>query len=120
MKEVQILVVDDYPELRESLSDILAGENRRVFMAEDGLDALRVIEENDIKVVISDIMMPNMDGVELLRKIKERPLSPHVLLISGFSQYTRQQVIEAGGIDLIDKPIQINELMRTIDELIAA
>ena len=68
-----ILVVDDHEEIREALAEIVEEEGYKVLQAADGLDALEVIASSHPDVVLLDIAMPGMDGLETLRRLKDQP-----------------------------------------------
>ncbi len=78
-KEKNILVVDDEETVRDSLASILSREGYRVSMAESGDEALRILKDQPIQLVISDHNMPQMTGIEFLKLVRER--HPHVLRI---------------------------------------
>ena len=106
-----ILVVDDEETLRYLMRGGIERTGYRCSVASDGLEALKVLEEKDADVVISDIMMPGMDGIELAARIKEE-YDTDVILITGFiDEYSYDNVIELGVSDFLEKPIGINELI---------
>ena len=78
-----VLVVDDEPEIRTSLRGILAEEGLRVLEAEDGRQALDVIRHENPELVILDIWMPEVDGLQLLQQLEREASHPAVVMISG-------------------------------------
>ncbi len=106
-----VLVVDDERVIRNLLRRTLDREGYRVVTASDGVEALERLSGTRIDIVISDIMMPNMDGMELLVEIKcNYPLIP-VILITGFSgKFTGKQAMEAGAEDFIVKPFKNHDI----------
>src|ERR1700758_3597764 len=79
--------------------------------AADGEAALKLLEESNVDVLLSDISMPNMDGMELLRRVHQRPNPPEVIMLTG--QGTIETAVEAmrlGAYDYLTKPYSINEL----------
>jgi two-component system response regulator ResD len=72
MRHTRILVVDDSEPLRDFLKLVFANEGYNVLTARDGLEALGLVEDKDVDVVLSDLMMPGMDGVELFRALRRR------------------------------------------------
>lgn len=113
--EINILVVDDEKEICETLADNLILEDFKVFTACCGNEAINIVKENIIDFVISDVRMPNGSGPELLDQIKLiNPKLPHVVLITGFAEVTKEQIIERGGVDLITKPPNIDYIIDLI------
>lgn len=106
-----ILVVDDEETLRYLIREGVERSGYGCSVASDGIEALRILEEKDVDVVISDIMMPGMDGIELAKRIKEEH-DADVILITGFiDEYSYDKVIEIGVSDFLEKPIGIEELI---------
>jgi len=113
-KKSRILVVDDEASLREVLSIMLHREGYQVDTAVDGAQAAASLRDNSYDLIISDIKMPRMNGLELLRHIKERSPETVVLMITAFS--TSDEAVEAmkqGAFDYITKPFR-NEEIRLI------
>jgi len=79
----QILIVDDIEGIRRELTFLLEDENYTVFQAEDGLKAIEILTHENIDLVISDILMPNMDGLELCIYLEKNHPSISIILISG-------------------------------------
>ena len=107
----RILIVDDEEIVIKSCLRILAGDEFQVESVQDGREALKKIEENPYDVVILDIMMPNMDGLEVLRQVKETHPDVDVIMITGLSQVdTAVQAMKLGAFDYISKPFEPDEL----------
>ena len=106
-----ILVVDDEETLRYLIREGVERSGYGCSVASNGLEALKILKEKGADVVISDIMMPGMDGIELATKIKEDH-DADVILITGFiDEYSYDKVIEIGVSDFLEKPIGIDELI---------
>jgi len=107
----RILVVDDEEIVIRSCMRILAGDEFQVEAVQDGREALRKIDENSYDVMILDIMMPNIDGLEVLRRVKETHPNVDVIMITGLSQIdTAVQAMKLGAFDYISKPFEPDEL----------
>jgi DNA-binding NtrC family response regulator len=107
----RILIVDDEEIVIKSCLRILAGDEFQVESVQDGREALKKIEENPHDVVILDIMMPNIDGLEVLRRVKETHPNVDVIMITGLSQVdTAVQAMKLGAFDYISKPFEPDEL----------
>src|SRR5947209_20561944 len=97
-----VLVVDDEPEIRSSLRGILAEEGLRVLEAEDGRAALEVIDRENPELVILDVWMPEVDGLQLLQEIQGEA-SPAVIMISGHGNIeTAVKATKLGAFDFIE------------------
>ena len=111
----QILIVDDEEIVIRSCMRILAGDEFQVESVQDGREALRKIEEIPYDVVILDIMMPNIDGLEVLRRVKETHPNVDVIMITGLSQIdTAVQAMKLGAFDYISKPFEPDELKMVV------
>ena len=107
----RILIVDDEEIVIKSCLRILAGDEFQVESVQDGREALKKIEENPYDVVILDIMMPSIDGLEVLRRVKETHPNVDVIMITGLSQVdTAVQAMKLGAFDYISKPFEPDEL----------
>ena len=105
MKRVKILVVDDEAIIRESLRDWLADAGYEVFTAENGSKALELIEKEKLGIVIADLVMPGMDGIELMKKAKEIQPSIEVIIITAYASIpTAIAAMKEGAYDYIEKP----------------
>ncbi|MDA1280296.1 MAG: response regulator [Chloroflexi bacterium] len=118
-----ILVVDDHEEIREALAEILGEEGHRVLQAVDGIDALRVVAESEPDVILLDIAMPGMDGLETLSRLKNQPESTNLPVIMVTAQGDRQNMVRAvqlGVRDYITKPWEPGEVEMCVNWAIKA
>ncbi len=107
----RILVVDDEEIVIRSCLRILDGNGYQIETARDGHEALRKVEDNLYDVMILDIMMPNLGGLEVLRRVKEAHPDMDVIMITGLSQIdTAVQAMKLGAFDYIPKPFEPDEL----------
>jgi CheY-like chemotaxis protein len=112
LKQSSILVVDDEPFLREIMGGWLARVAGQVFSAENGVKALEILAANKVHLILSDIRMPVMDGITLLKKIKEaRVCTPEVIFLSGFSDVPLREAYDMGAEAVLEKPISRGELL---------
>jgi DNA-binding NtrC family response regulator len=106
----RILVVDDEPIVVRSCQRILEGDYH-VDAAADGHEALRRVEDGPYDVMILDIMMPNMDGMEVLRRVKEAHPDLEVIMVTGLSEIgTAVEAMKLGAFDYVSKPFEPEEL----------
>jgi two-component system, NtrC family, nitrogen regulation response regulator NtrX len=111
-----ILIVDDEPSILQSLSGILSDEGFEALTAANGYEALKVIEEESPDLVLLDIWMPGLDGIETLKEIKK--YNPHiqVVIITGHGNVeTAVKATKMGAFDLIEKPLSIDKIVVTIN-----
>ena len=114
-KKWRILVVDDEPDLCDLLSEEFEYQNCLTFTAASGNEALGVFEANEFDAVVSDIRMPNGNGLELLEKIKASQKSNTlVFLVTGFADVSKEEAFAKGAVDLIGKPYDIIDLCAMI------
>ena len=107
----RILVVDDEEIVIKSYLRILGGGDYQVEAAHGGREALHKVEENPYDVIILDIMMPDMGGLEVLRRVKETHPDLDVIIVTGLAE--NDTVVEAkklGAYDYISKPFELDEL----------
>jgi len=114
-----ILIADDEPLTRKSLLEILKFEGYKVSLASDGEEALRQIKENPPDVVIADLKMPKLDGIALLRKIKEYDSNIAVVLVTAYGTIeTAVEAMKEGAFDYITKPIIDSEIKIVIQRIL--
>ena len=112
---VRILVIDDERSIRNTLKDILGFEGYAVDLAENGSLGLELVKNTDYDIILCDIKMPEMDGIEVLEKIMELKSDTTVVMISGHGNIdTAVEAIKKGAFDFIVKPLDLNRLLITI------
>jgi len=112
----RILIVDDEEIVVRSCRRILDGSRYAVDSASNGFDALRMADESPYDIVVLDIMMPKMDGLEVLQHLKERHPDVDVIMITGLSQVqTAVQAMKLGAFDYLPKPFDPDELVHLVD-----
>lgn len=111
----RILVVDDQQAIRKSLRDILEFEKYTVDEAVDGLDCMVKLKKADFDVVIMDIKMPKMDGMEALERVQMLAPDTPVIMISGHANIdTAVEAVKKGAFDFISKPPDLNRMLITV------
>ena len=111
---MNILVVDDDREIVESIGIFLHGEGYKVFKAYDGMEALEVLSENEIHLMILDIMMQKLDGIKTLMKLRESRNIPVILLSAKSEDNDKIFGLTAGADDYVTKPFNPSELMARV------
>lgn len=112
-----VLVVEDEPSQREVLSYNLAAEGFRVCQAENGEEALMVVDEDTPDVIVLDWMMPNLSGIEVCRRLKTRQVTraiPIIMLSARSEEVDKVRGLETGADDYVIKPYSVVELMARV------
>ena len=110
-----ILVVDDEEGVRESVREVLTDEGYRVVDTADGNQVLQIIKEHRPELVLLDIWMPQMDGIGLLREIKNQEPDINVVMVSGHGNiHTAVTATKFGAFDFIEKPVSLDGLLSTV------
>lgn len=111
----KILVIDDEKAIRNTLKEILEFEKHEVDLAEDGLVGIEMFNNCHYDIVLCDIKMPQMDGIEVLDKMEQSSPDVPVVMISGHGNIdTAVEAIKKGAFDFIEKPLDLNRLLITI------
>ncbi len=111
----KILVIDDQKSIRNTLKDILEYENHEVSLAENGEEGVELFDKNKFDLILCDIKMPNMDGMEVLDIIVGKNADVPVIMISGHGNIdTAVEAIKKGAYDFIEKPLDLNRLLVTV------
>jgi DNA-binding NtrC family response regulator len=118
-QHIHVLVVDDEPLIRRSLSEFLTLEGYTASGASNGKEALNLLKKSKADIVLSDIQMPDMDGMQLLKEIKAQKNPVPVILMTGYGTIDNAvAAIQMGAYDYITKPIIDNEIKILLERLI--
>lgn len=121
METVKILIVDDEPDILDFLSYNLVKEGYEVFTASNGQEGIKVAEREQPRLIILDIMMPKMDGVEVCRQLRSKPEFEHTIitfLTAREEDYSQIAALDVGGDDYITKPIRPRVFVSRIKALL--
>ena len=111
----KVLIIDDDRPIRNTLKDILEYEDYKVEIAANGFIGLETLRKSHYDIILLDIKMPKMDGLEVLEKIFEISTEPQVIMISGHGSVDNAvDAIKKGAFDFIEKPLDLNRLLVTI------
>jgi DNA-binding NtrC family response regulator len=111
----RILIADDEEIMRDALSDLLSPESYEVDLAENGLQALEMIRAKEYGVMLLDLMMPEMDGFQVLEELKKIENSPIAVVLTAFGSIERAvKATKLGAYDFITKPFKIDELLLSV------
>jgi two-component system KDP operon response regulator KdpE len=109
-----ILVVDDEPQISRVLKTTLASQGYGVRVASDGDEAAQIMKEWNPDLVITDLRMPNMDGIDLCRHVRARSRIPIIVLSVKGEEATKVAALDAGADDYVTKPFSVNELLARV------
>jgi DNA-binding NtrC family response regulator len=116
MKQLSVLVLDDEPRMQDEIEEFLRGRQYEVYKAGTPTEAFRVLENNNIDILILDIKLPEMDGLEVLKRVRKSHPTLEVIMISGHGDMNT--VIEAmryGAFDYFQKPFRLPEINHAIE-----
>jgi DNA-binding NtrC family response regulator len=115
--ELKVLIVDDEAEFLETLAKRLTKRKLQVTSSTSGEDAIRIVKERPFDVVILDVKMPGMDGIEALRQIKRISPLVEVIMLTGHANVeVAIQGMELGAFDYLMKPVDIDELLYKVQD----
>ncbi len=125
MAAASILVVDDEETLRRVIEIVLQNAGHRVVCAESGNEALAVLARQQVDLVISDIVMPETDGIELVRQIRLRHPMVKIISMSGGGNYLTAALClkladHMGALGILSKPFTPDQLIEAVDRALAA
>ncbi|MDA8104455.1 MAG: response regulator [Nitrospiraceae bacterium] len=117
MNKKKVLVIDDEDIVRTSCSRTLAPAGFEVRLARNGVEGLKILEEGPFDLVLTDLKMPDMDGIEVLRRIKEGWPAVEVIIITGYQTVdTAVKSIKLGAFDYIEKPFTPDALITAVSK----
>lgn len=111
MKRIHVLVVDDEPAILRYVHSNLTARGFEVISAKDGYEALDALQNNTADIVVLDIMMPGMDGLEVCRRIREKSSIPIVVLSALGAETEKVAALDLGADDYLTKPFGVEELL---------
>lgn len=115
LKKYKLLVVDDQEDFKDTLTALLEETGFTVLSADSGLSAFEIIKQHPIDLVVSDMRMPNGDGMMLLDLVRKlNPDVPLVIIITGYSNFSKEEIMNKGAVDLIRKPFRTDDFIAII------
>jgi two-component system, cell cycle response regulator len=115
--QLSVLIIEDHPDQRDLLAIVLQREGYKVVTAANGLEALEKLEQDEVHIALSDIMMPKMDGFELINKIRSNSALRHIYIIlitARIQEGDRVRGLDLGADDYITKPFSFSELLARV------
>jgi CheY-like chemotaxis protein len=118
-----ILIVEDDASVRRVVARIVHSAGHTAIQADNGLAALRALDSGPVDLVVTDVVMPDMEGLELVRQIRKRPHRPRIIVVSGGGRALAGSYLEMardfGADGTLSKPLVMAELLALIDQLMA-
>ena len=114
MEKATVLIVDDEKEIRDLVDIYLKGDGYNTIKACDGLEAINLLEENDVDLIILDVMMPNLNGIEACLKIREMREMPIIMLSAKSEDIDKILGLNMGADDYLTKPFNPLELVARV------
>ena len=119
MENEKVLIVDDLEEIREILSSFLEDEGYVIYTAENGREALELIKEKEINLVLTDVRMPEMNGYDLTRTIKKMYPKIGIIIMTAYTSiYTEGDIRKIGADDFISKPFNLTNVSEKVERVI--
>lgn len=119
----KVLIVEDDPDIRVTIKDLLIHEGMEIKCANNGKTGLSIALEEEFDLIIADVYMPDMDGIELLTKLKKKIPDQKIIICSGGGSFSDAEPIMSsarylGADEVVSKPFENEELLRLIKKII--
>lgn len=114
----KILVVDDEKEINETLSEVLTNRGHQMFSAFDGDEAIKILKENNIDLILLDMHMPEVDGIQVIKAIKQHTPQTKIMVITGFADTYLEKAKELGADGFFIKPVRLDSIIQRMKELL--
>ncbi len=115
----RILIVDDDPSIRSLLAQFMTHLGYQFRAARDGIEALEMLERAPSTIIITDLRMPRLDGIQLIKRVKKKWADTDIIVITGYSRkFSYTDVIRAGASDFVQKPFNLDEIEAKLNRII--
>jgi len=118
----RVLVIDDEEQVRTLIREVLEGAGHEVMEAGNGREAMKLYEANPTNVVITDLVMPEQDGLEIIRELRRRFPAVKIIAVSGAQQKLNLDLLyvaeKLGALRTLEKPFEIRKLVALVEELL--
>ena len=117
--KARILIVDDEDDLRTLLRDLLSVQGYQISSAADGEEAISLLKRDKFDITLLDIQMPNMNGIQVLKYIKEHTPRTRAIMLTGYADLKHaMEAKEFGARDFIGKPYKVEDVLSTIERVL--
>lgn len=114
-KNIKILVVDDEEHTRIGYAEVLEMENYDIITAEDAFKAIELLKNNQFNIIVTDLKMPEMDGIALLERVKQISPNTKAIMITAFGSFkTYKKATDNGVVIYLNKPVRAAELIEAV------
>ncbi len=116
---VSVLVVDDHQGMLQSLGNILDDEGYQVELASSGLAAIEACQKQQFHIILMDVRMPGIDGLETLRRISDYTQNTRIVMMSAYSvEEMKQEATQQGAVTFLQKPIDVDSIIKLLEKLV--
>jgi two-component system nitrogen regulation response regulator NtrX len=120
MKKHRILIVDDEPSILEAFSSLLGDEGYQTLSADSSEEASRKLSREDVDLILLDLQLPGLPGLEFFRNLRQQPWAPAVLVVSGQADIAAAlEAVRLGAVDFLEKPVQPEKLISSVAAALA-
>jgi CheY-like chemotaxis protein len=119
LKDITLLIVDDDADMRDVIAHDFRRRGFNVLIASDGARAFDLIRINKVDLVLSDVHMPGVDGIELFKKIKRHQPLLKIIFITGCSNYIKERLTEMGATYVFSKPFKRKDIFFKVIEIVS-
>ena len=120
-EQICILIVDDEEDIQELVQFQLEDEGYKVLTASSGNEGFQLFQNNDIQLIVSDVRMPNGDGVEFLDKVSKIKMDPpYFYFMTGFADISKDESLAKGARGFFSKPFNLDEFTKEINNCVEA
>lgn len=117
-----VLIVDDDPKMLDLIKHYLRNEQLNILSAMDGEEGMTLFDDNPVDLIILDIFMPNMDGIQIIMEVKQKQPSSKILVISGGGEFTGLEYLKQakalGAAEALVKPFSQQDFLNTINNML--
>ncbi len=116
MEEINILIIDDEVLIREVIKDFLYEKSFQIYESDCATKAFKILDSEEIDIVLLDLMLPDINGLDILKKIKKQYPSIEVIMITGHGDFDNiREAIQFGAFDFFNKPLRLDEIQASIE-----
>ncbi len=116
MKPIRVLVTDDDHDYADGMAELIESEGYKAFVAYSGQQALETLETEEIDVIFLDVKMPDMDGIETFKAIRERKPETRIAMMTGYNDESlKESGLDSKSTDILRKPINMEDLIAAIE-----